>query len=112
MSLFNRKKKEEPAAAQMQGISPEQITSLRQKGYPDDQIIQYLQNQGFAPAQISDAMSQADMAAGGVGIIPPPEIPIAQPSPIPPVNVHAFSCSFIPAHAAYFLIAVFYKGLL
>lgn len=75
MPLFAKKKKEEaegilpnapnwsePAA----NVPVDQILSLRQRGYSDGQITQYLQNQGFSQMQISDAMRQSNsgMQAG------------------------------------------------
>ena len=95
MALFKRKTEEAPTDSQLPAanISPDQILYMRQKGYSDDQIIQYLQNQGYAPAQISDAINQADMS-GGAGIIPPPEIPsmateqaFTPQAPPPPLGV-------------------------
>lgn len=77
MALFRKKGEQAPATGapiRAAGVSADHIVAMRQQGYSDDQIIQYLQNQGIAPAQISDALSQADMA-GGVEIVPPPEIP-------------------------------------
>ncbi len=95
MALFKRKTEEAPTDFPLPAanVSPDQILYMRQKGYSDDQIIQYLQDQGYAPAQISDAINQADMS-GGAGIIPPPEIPamateqaFSQQTPPPPLGV-------------------------
>jgi len=70
MALFGRKKKEEPigilptpptGAEPIANIPTDQVLNLRQKGYSDDQIMQYLQGQGFNTTQISDAMNQANI---------------------------------------------------
>ncbi|MBW2963814.1 hypothetical protein KY306_03540, partial [Candidatus Woesearchaeota archaeon] len=39
-----------------------QVLQMRQQGYSDNQIVQYLQRQGFTSQQVYDAMSQADFS--------------------------------------------------
>lgn len=60
--LFKKPKKEEaipppPASA---ALPVEQVSNLKDQGYPNDQIIDYLQSQGFSAAQITDALSQVE----------------------------------------------------
>ena len=60
--MFGIGKKKE-SAQQGAGIPVEQVISLRQQGYPNEQIIQILQSQGYNSSQIFDAMNQADIGA-------------------------------------------------
>ena len=75
MALFGSKKKKEEPASNFDDLFPaeppetpnpmaEQVAQLRQQGYADDQIVQWLQGQGYTPDQINDAMAQ-DMPTAG-----------------------------------------------
>lgn len=46
-----------------QGTPLQQVLQMRQQGFPDNQIVQGLQKQGYATQQIFDAVSQADLSA-------------------------------------------------
>ena len=90
MALFGSKKKKEEPASNFDDLFPaeppetpnpmaEQVAQLRQQGYADDQIVQWLQGQGYTPDQINDAMAQ-DMPTAGP--LPPQDFdmqPHAQP---------------------------------
>ena len=79
MPLF---KKKDPEPDPTQANPTDQVIQLRQQGLNDNQIIQALQKDGFASAQIFDAMSQADIK-GGVETAtgtPPPATPEAAPA--------------------------------
>lgn len=79
MALFGLGKKKGVQQATV-GMPIDQVMSLRQQGYPNEQIIQILQSQGYNSAQIFDAMNQAD-----IGAVPtqaqgymPPDMPQGQ----------------------------------
>ena len=81
MPLF-KKKDPEPSPSQ---INPtDQVMQLRQQGLNDNQIIPALQKDGFASAQIFDAMSQADIQGGAGGTLAPGQAPINAAQPAPP----------------------------
>ena len=80
MPLF---KKKEPEPSPTQTNPTEQVTQLRQQGLNDNQIIQALQKDGFASAQIFDAMSQADIQSGAGGT-PAPMAPGQAPATAQP----------------------------
>ena len=77
MPLF-KKKETEPSPTQTNPT--DQVVQLRQQGLNDNQIIQALQKDGFASAQIFDAMSQADIQSGAGGT-PAPIAPGQSPTP-------------------------------
>ena len=62
--MFGLGKKKSTQGPQAAGTPFDQVMGLRQQGYPNEQIIQILQGQGYSSAQIFDAMNHADM--GGV----------------------------------------------
>jgi len=64
MAMFSKGKKDS-----QQGNPVDLVVSLRQQGYPNEQIIQILQSQGFKSAQIFDSLNAADV--GGVPGAPP-----------------------------------------
>lgn len=69
MALFGfGKKKESPAApAPSQQYSiVDNVLSMRQQGYTNNQIIQELQRQKFSSSQIFDALNQADISGRSV----------------------------------------------
>ncbi|MBW2985043.1 hypothetical protein KY313_00095 [Candidatus Woesearchaeota archaeon] len=78
MPLF---KKKEPEPSPTQTTPTDQVMQLRQQGLTDNQIIQALQKDGFASAQIFDAMSQADIK---VGVETAPAPIAATPAAAPP----------------------------
>ena len=81
MPLF-KKKEPEPSPAQTNPTN--QVMQLRQQGLNDNQIIQALQKDGFASAQIFESMSQADIQGGAGGAPSPGQAPataITQPAP-------------------------------
>ena len=61
MAVFGLGKKKVSSQQPVAGMPVEQVVSLRQQGYPNEQIIQILQSQGFNSSQIFDAMNQADI---------------------------------------------------
>ena len=80
MPLF---KKKDPEPDPTQANPTDQVIQLRQQGLNDNQIIQALQKDGFASAQIFDAMSQADIQSGAGGTpapMAPGQSPTAQPA--------------------------------
>lgn len=78
MALFGLgKKKKEKTEVRLS----DQIITMRQQGYADDQIIQILQGQGYKSSEIYDGISQADMASGAPGA--PDQYPSPTPAPIP-----------------------------
>lgn len=79
MPLF---KKKEPEPSPVQTNPTEQVMQLRQQGLNDNQIIQALQKDGFASAQIFDAMSQADIKGGAGGSPAPGQAPGTQTAPV------------------------------
>lgn len=94
MALFG--KKEQPQEAQVppapQGLPVDQVTSMREQGYTNNQIIQALQKDGYTSQQVFDAMKQSDLNASQGGPVaeeqpsqgmPPPPEP-QQPDDIPP----------------------------
>lgn len=103
MALFGKKKKPEDVAAQSgAGSYPEsqmpesperpggtpvqQIITMQQQGLSNNQIVQNLQQQGFYPQQIYDAMNQASIK-GAVNPSPAEDMPGMQQSqgmPPPP----------------------------
>jgi len=66
-----------------------QVLQMRQQGYSENQIVQYLQRQGFTSQQVYDAMSQADfsklsgapVAQEASAEMPPPPEPAPAPEP-------------------------------
>jgi hypothetical protein len=46
-------------------IPIDQVSTMRQQGYSNNQIIQTLQRDGYNSSQIFDAISQSEMGAGG-----------------------------------------------
>jgi len=97
MALFGLGKKKDEAGGNLSA----QIATMRQQGYPDDQIIQTLQNQGHKSSEIYDAISQADMAGtpgtpgasgtpGAPGAFAPEQPPSGPgPAPMQPTGQHA-----------------------
>lgn len=89
MALFGLGKKKDEAGGNLNS----QIATMRQQGYPDDQIIQTLQNQGHKSSEIYDAISQADMASGApAGASGAPEASPQQPAgpaPMQPTGQYA-----------------------
>ena len=96
MPLFGRKKEQAPKPELGTGIGAypgnapyDEVSSMRQQGYSNDQVIQALQNRGYKSDEIFDAMSQADLnqPAGPVPMqgsnIPPPMSPPVQEMPSP-----------------------------
>lgn len=94
--VFKKKKPEEaPQAPQEYGYgSPapaasltDYVLTLKQQGYTQNQIIQALQRQGYSPAEIYDAVSQAEAPQGiepYAPQAPSPEAPTAMfPQEIP-----------------------------
>jgi DNA-binding transcriptional MerR regulator len=68
MALFSFKKKKDeqpqPFEFSQQSQSPaptEEATRLRQQGYNNNQIAQYLQTKGYTQQQVSDAITQASL---------------------------------------------------
>ncbi len=68
MALFSFKKKKDnqpqPFEFSQQSLSPaptEEATRLRQQGYNNNQIAQYLQTRGYTQQQVSDAITQASL---------------------------------------------------
>lgn len=90
MPLFNiGKKKEEtkspapPTTPQNQQQNPINIViSLRQQGFDNNQIVQYLQRAGYGSTQIFDALNQANLG-GNAGPVPPSQMPSNQQPPAP-----------------------------
>jgi septal ring factor EnvC (AmiA/AmiB activator) len=75
--LFKKPKKEEavpppPASAAM---PVDQVSNLKNQGYPNDQIIDYLKSQGFSAAQISDAITQVEARTPAEPFQPPARAP-------------------------------------
>ena len=66
MALFGigKKKKEIPEqqAAAPGGLPTDQVMSMRQQGYTDDQVIQNLQSQGYNSSQIFNAINQVNIS--------------------------------------------------
>lgn len=73
MALFSLGKKKKETNANL----TDQIITMRQQGYADDQIIQALQER-YKSSEIYDAISKADIAGGAA--MPPP----GQPEQYPP----------------------------
>lgn len=85
MALFGLgKKKEAPAAqAPAQQSSPvDNVLTMRQQGYTNNQIIQELQRQNYSSSQIFDALNQADISGGGTPL-PSLQGDAMQPAPLP-----------------------------
>lgn len=61
MALFSLGKKK--PVSQSAGMPIDHVMALRQQGYPNEQIIQILQGQGYSSSQIFNAMNQADIGA-------------------------------------------------
>jgi hypothetical protein len=61
MGIFKSSKSDLPAG---QDLPINQITTMRQQGYSNNQIIQTLQRDGYNSSQIFDAISQSDMVSG------------------------------------------------
>ena len=93
MPLF---KKKEPEPSPAQTNPTDQVIQLRQQGLNDNQIIQALQKDGFASAQIFDAMSQADIKGGAGGAPAPANTP---PAPAQGINPTAPAAMAPPAMA-------------
>ena len=69
-----------PAVQAPAAASPvEQVRSLKDQGWPDDQIIATLQGKGYDPVSINDAIAQAE---AGPAAGPLPEVP-GMPPPTP-----------------------------
>ena len=77
MPLFGQK----PAANT--GVPTDLVNNLRQQGFPDDQIIQQLQTQGYSPPDISNAMSQAGIG-GPAQMAPDQGMPPPMDQGMPP----------------------------
>jgi len=84
MALFSFGKKEKKTGGKLS----DQVIAMRQQGYPDEQIIQMLQSQGYKSSEIYDALSQGDIASGApVG----PSFSEPSPSgPMPPPGPYAY----------------------
>ena len=70
---------QEPSLERMErpsGTPTEQVLNFRKQGLSDNQIVQMLQRSGYEPAQIYDAMNQAEMLSQAS---PGAQIPQAQP---------------------------------
>lgn len=78
LALFGKGKTKDKGTAQPTSASPlPQVISMKQQGYDDSQISQYLQSQGFSQQQISDVLSQASLGStqpsyDEYGAMPPP----------------------------------------
>ncbi|MBL7054262.1 hypothetical protein ISS05_00725 [Candidatus Woesearchaeota archaeon] len=87
MALFSFGKKKEtkeevPPAAPPQGLPVDQILTMKQQGYADNQIVENLQSQGYNSSQVFDAMNQANMSQQPSQQMPPPsEFLWQQPAP-------------------------------
>ncbi len=89
MGVFDfLKKKEAPPTAEPQPSAPvpvDQVYSLKQQGYTNEQIVQYLQQQGFSYQQIYDAITQTETRAEAEPYASPPmayeEVPAPQTAP-------------------------------
>ena len=84
MALFNLGTSgKNPASQQpeMPSVPVQQVSSMRQQGLSDSQIIQTLQRDGYKTHQIFDAMNQADLVSGAA--MPLDNMPL-QPEPLPP----------------------------
>jgi hypothetical protein len=79
MPLFNFKKKESMMPQQPVQLPVDQVVSLLQQGYTNDQIAQTLQSQGFNSQQIYDAVMQAQMRTTGPEPFGPPMPPAPEP---------------------------------
>jgi len=64
-----------------------EVQRLRQQGLQDGEIIEYLQSQGFQPAEVYDALSQSSAAQGPEPFVPPHQQHDFQPS----YNEHVMS---------------------
>jgi DNA-binding transcriptional MerR regulator len=75
--LFKKPKKEEaiPPPPASTALPIEQVSNLKKQGYPNDQIIDYLQSQGFSAAQITDALSQVEARTPAEPFQPPARAP-------------------------------------
>jgi len=72
--LFGKK----PQVEENKEAPVQEVTSLRQKGLPNEDIITYLKKKGYTLAQIRDAITQVDIkstAMGGQELPEPPEVP-------------------------------------
>lgn len=93
MPLFGRKKEQDsqselgaPGMGAYPGNNPyEEVSSMRQQGYSNDQIIQGLQGKGYKSDEIFDAMGQADLNRPG-GPLPMQQDMPGQGMPMPPPN--------------------------
>ena len=95
MALFGKKKEAEPvpvAAPPPSGLPVEQIISMRNQGYTNNQIIQALQRDGFTSQQLCDAMKQADLSSAVGAPLPEEEAyPEAEvPEGMPPPEAEPF----------------------
>jgi len=80
--IFGKKEGPPPMQAQMGGGVPtEQVLTMKQQGFTNNQIVQNLQRSGFTIDQINEAVHQADMKEAVI----PAAIPPSMPSP-PPVG--------------------------
>jgi hypothetical protein len=61
MGIFKSAKSDIPAS---QDTPASQVTTMRQQGYSNNQIIQTLQRDGYNSSQIFDAISQSEMNTG------------------------------------------------
>lgn len=77
--LFKKKEKEVKPPPSSTALPVEQVRSLQEQGYPNDQIIEYLKSQGFSSAQIYDAIAQVEARTPAEPFSPPPEEPVAAP---------------------------------
>jgi hypothetical protein len=87
MPLFGKKEEAAPAAGPAQPMSlVDTVIGMQQQGYPDDDIVAQLQNQGVPPEQIQEAMTQAAMPTAGPipGQGMPPGGPMPGPEGMPP----------------------------
>ena len=88
MALFGKKKQgsaNDLNAPQSGGSLSSQVSSLRNSGASDDQIVQNLQDKGYKSDEIYNAMSQADIGqpagpqkADNPNMMPPPNMPPPQ----------------------------------
>ncbi len=88
MALFGRKKEDELSATPVPastGIPVDQITSMRNQGYTNNQIIQAIQRDGYTSQQIFDAMKQADLSST-VGSPVPGEAAATEEMPVSAVE--------------------------
>ena len=85
MAIFGFGKKEEKQEQAAPGTPLDQITTLKQRGMSNDQIIPEMERQGYNSSQIFDALNQVNISGGNVGQdptgVPQQGFPQEQPPP-------------------------------